>query len=141
MPKVETTAKINASKKKFFEIITSYEQYPDFVPGLTKVNVERKGAGRARVTYFINVIKEISYTLEHEEDADAGLMKWKLVESNAVSKNEGTWKVTEKGPNEAEASYSLDIEFKIPVPGFILKGLLKSQFPQMIASFEKRAQA
>jgi ribosome-associated toxin RatA of RatAB toxin-antitoxin module len=130
---------ISVGKKKFFEIISQYEKYPEFVSGVNKIEVQRKAPGKARVTYHISIMKDIEYVIDITEDYDAGRVYWTLVESDMFKKNDGSWQITEKGPNQIHIVYSLDVEFKISVPGFILKKLVSGNLPSMVASFEKRA--
>lgn len=139
MAQAEYQAVLSVPKDKLFETITAYEDYPQFVDGCSRVEVERKGSGRARVTYHVSMMKEISYTLDHEEDREAGEVRWTLVESDFFKHNNGLWRLKDAGDGKTDALYQLDVEFKIKVPGFILKQLVKGNLPSMVKSFEKRA--
>jgi ribosome-associated toxin RatA of RatAB toxin-antitoxin module len=140
MAQAEIKETLAVDFEKLFAAITRYEDYPKFVDGCKSVQVERKGPGKARVTYHVSLMKDVTYTLDHEENAEKGEVRWSLVESAFLGKNTGLWELKKAGPGRTEARYSIDIDFKIPVPGFILKGLVKSNLPSMIKSFEKQAQ-
>lgn len=141
MAQAEYQDTLSVPKDRLFEVITHYEDYPQFVEGCTRVEVERKGPGKARVTYHVSMMKEVTYTLDHEEDRDSGEVRWTLVESDFFSRNTGRWKLEAAGDGETDALYELDVEFKIKVPGFILKKLVKGNLPSMVKGFEKRAKS
>lgn len=130
---------LSVDRRKLFEAITRYEDYPQFVDGVKKVEVERKGPGKARVRYFVSMMKDIDYTLDHEEDPEKGVVTWKLVTSDFMAKNEGRWTLTEPSPGKTAVGYAIDIDFNFPVPGFILSKLVKGSLPSMVKGFAKRA--
>lgn len=125
--------------EKFFQAITRYEEYPKFVEGCKKVRAERSTDGKIKVHYDMKIIKDLQYTLEHSEDAAQTKMQWNLIESDLIKKNQGYWQLKSVGPGKTEIKYAIEIEFKIPVPGLILNGLIKGSLPAMIRAFEKRA--
>jgi ribosome-associated toxin RatA of RatAB toxin-antitoxin module len=139
MAQAEIHEVLSVSKEQLWDTIVRYEDYPKFVDGCTQVKVERKSAGHARVTYHISMMKDVVYTIDHKEDQDKGVVEWSLVESDAFKKNSGRWQIAEAGTGKTDVQYRLELEFKIPVPGFILNGLIKKQLPSMVKSFEKQA--
>jgi ribosome-associated toxin RatA of RatAB toxin-antitoxin module len=139
MAQAEHHGVLPVSKDKLWDTITRYEDYPKFVDGCTSVKVERKSAGHARVTFHVSMMKDVVYTLDHKEDKDKGTVEWSLVESDAFKKNSGSWTLRDAGAGQTDVLYKLELDFKIPVPGFILNGLVKKSLPTMIKSFEKRA--
>jgi ribosome-associated toxin RatA of RatAB toxin-antitoxin module len=139
MAQAEIHEVISVDKDKFFETVTRYENYPQFVDGVHSVKVERKGPGKARVSYQMEMMgQEIQYVLDHVEDAAAGTVEWTLVESNFMKKNVGRWDIKAAGAGKADVRYALEIEFKVPVPGFILNRVVKGRLPQMLKEFEKQ---
>lgn len=140
MAQAEIHEVLPVDKDKFFETVVRYEEYPKFVDGCASVKVERKGPGKARVTYLVQMMgKDVDYVLDHEEDPATGVVHWQLVESSIFKKNVGRWEIRPSGAGKADVRYSLDLEFKIPVPGFILNRLVKGSLPGMLRSFEGRA--
>jgi len=130
---------LSVDRAKLFAVVTKYEDYPQFVDGVSSVSVERKGPGKARVTYKVNLVKELTYTLDHEEDAENGFVKWSLVSGDIMKKNSGHWELRDAGAGKTEASYKVEVEFKVWVPGPILNKLVSGSLPSMIENFEKRA--
>jgi len=124
---------------KLFAAIISYEEYPKYVDGVTGIKVERKGAGQARVTYNVSMMKDVTYTLDHKEDQALGTIEWTLVESDFFKANKGIWKLKSVGAGKTDVTYKIEVEFKIPVPGLILNRLIKGSLPSMLKCFENRA--
>ncbi len=139
MAQAEFHEVLSVDRDKLYAVISRYEDYPQFVEGVTKVEVQRKGPGQARVTYHVSMMKDIVYTLDHREDPAAGTVEWSLVDSDAFKKNTGRWELKAAGAGKTDVKYQLEVDFKIPVPGFILNRLVKGSLPSMVASFEKRA--
>jgi ribosome-associated toxin RatA of RatAB toxin-antitoxin module len=75
MAKAEIHEIVSADKDKLFQAISRYEDYPQFVDNCKSAKVERKGSGKARVAYYVSLIKDVNYVLDHTEDAAAGILK------------------------------------------------------------------
>lgn len=138
MPSAEMDYSFSVSRDRLFDVIVKYEDYPDFVAGVTRTEVERLEAGLTRVTYHISMVKDVVYTLEHREDREKGTVEWSLVDGSFFKKNSGSWKLTPQGDG-VDAEYRVDVEFSAPVPGFMVKKLVKGSLPSMMKSFEKQA--
>jgi ribosome-associated toxin RatA of RatAB toxin-antitoxin module len=130
---------VAADFDKFYAAVTAYEQYPQFVEGCTKADVERKGPSAAVVTYHVSMVKDVVYTLEHKEDREKGRVDWKLITSDFFKSNQGFWQLKSAGPGKTDVHYRLEVEFKIPVPGFILNRIIKGQLPSMMKNFQEKA--
>src|SRR4051812_17843497 len=125
MAQAEIQETLAVDFSKLFGVITKYEDYPSFVEGCSSVEIEHRESGKARVTYRVNMIKEISYTLEHSEDAEKGIIAWTLSSSDFMKKNSGRWELKALGPGRTQAKYAVELEFKISVPSLILNRLIK----------------
>ena len=134
---------LTVGKDRLLEAITRHEDYPKFVEGCKSVDVSRGADGKVRVVYHVEVMsQDVTYVLDHVENQAAGTVEWELVESNFFKKNKGRWVVRPEGPEGSDQSdvlYALEVEFKIPVPSFILNRLVKGSLPAMVKSFEKQA--
>lgn len=139
MAEATKTVEMSVPRDRLWQVIIDYPRYPEFVDGSQAVKILSRDAAKARVEYGINLLgKDISYTLDHIEDAP-GSMSWQLVESNILKANSGYWRLKDIGGGRTEVTYQLALEFKIYVPGMILSGLVKSSLPKMLTSFENRA--
>ena len=141
MAQAEHKQVVSVDCDKLYRAITQYEIYPKFVDGCKGVQVERKGPGEARTQYQMNIMRDVQYTLDHKEFPDQNRMEWKLVASDLLKKNNGSWELKALGPGKTEVKYAIEVEFNISVPGFILNQLVKSSIPTMIRSFEKQAKS
>ena len=129
-------------KERLFSTIIQYEHYPRFVEGCTAVDVKKNPDGTVRVVYQVDFMsKKLSYTLDHREDPKKGVVEWKLVESDFFKKNDGKWELKSAGKGKSDVRYLLDLEFKIPVPGFILNRLVKGSLPTLVKSFASQAKS
>ena len=125
---------------KYFQAVSNYESYPEFVDGMKKVKVEHQSNGHFLAKYDISIMsKDMTYTLDIEDNAERMTVDWKLVESSFFKVNNGSWKIESMGPGKCKVSYSLEVEFTFSVPGLILKGLVKSMLPSMMNGFHQRA--
>jgi coenzyme Q-binding protein COQ10 len=140
MGQAEFRDTLKVDQNKLYSVVTHYESYPEFVEGCTSTHVKRESDHRVQVKYEVNVMsKNIEYTLEHREDPKNGRVEWSLIESNFFKKNSGKWELRPLGEGKTEVLYSIDLEFKVPVPGFILNRLVKGSLPSMVKSFEEQA--
>jgi ribosome-associated toxin RatA of RatAB toxin-antitoxin module len=139
MAKADIQEVFEIDRDTLFDVITRYEDYPQFVEGCTGVKVERKASGACRATYAISMMKDFSYTLDHRENRESGKIEWTLVSSDFFRANTGAWTLRAVGPGRTEVRYSIDLDFKVPVPGFILKKLVQGNLPGMMKSFRERA--
>jgi ribosome-associated toxin RatA of RatAB toxin-antitoxin module len=137
--KVETRQTVSIDKGKLFRLIVSYSDYPSFVYGVKSVHVQRKGPGKARVTYTVSIIKDVVYTIDLVENESLGTVSWCLVRSDFFKINNGFWSVKDLGSGKCEVRYGVELDFKVPLPEFILRRLSKVILPAMLKSFEKRA--
>ena len=106
MAAAEIKETLEVDKDKLFDTIVKYEDYPEFVTGCSKAKVESRGDGKARVTYLVSLMKEVSYTLDLTEDRAKGTVEWSLVKSDFMSKNSGRWELkSEPGMARPEAQF------------------------------------
>ena len=129
----------DVSADQYFKSVTQYEQYPEHVEGVKAIQVERKGNDVVG-HYDLNMMgKEIKYSLNIKEDPANKKMNWSLLKSDFFTVNNGAWTITPTGPKSCKVHYAVEVEFSFPVPGFLLKGIVKGTLPSMMNSFYERA--
>ncbi len=141
MAQAEFRETLSVEPKKLLEVITGYDSYPEFVDGCRSATMTRSPqSDLIRVSYQVSVMsQDVTYTLDHRHDLKSGRVDWVLVESNFFKKNTGRWEVRPTAQGKSDVLYTLEVDFKVPVPGFILNRLVKGSLPGMVRSFEKRA--
>src|SRR4051812_44669115 len=108
MAQAEIRETLNVDRDHLYRVITRYEDYPQFVTGCSSVQVERPAPDRARVTYHVSMIKEVTYTVDQREDPEKGTVEWNLVESDFMKKNSGRWQIESVGPGKTQVHYQVE---------------------------------
>ncbi len=130
---------IEAPIKQVFEVISDFEAYPDFLPETREVVIEKQSGKQARVTFKINLIKKISYTLDIKLNPPSGL-SWSLVEGDMMKANNGQWKLQETKKGVTKATYEIDMDLGGIVPKAISNKLIGSNLPTMMKQFKERVE-
>ncbi len=138
MPAVERTETFNVSIEKFYEAITDFENYPDFVEGVEDLKILKRTKKKVKAEYKVNMLKETTYVIEISLDEPNGI-SWKLVSGDLFKVNNGYWELEEISAKKTEVTYGLEVEFKIFAPKMIVNKLVKTSLPTMMKSFHKRA--
>lgn len=138
MAKASLTKVFDVDINKFYEIIVDYDSYPDFVDGVSEVNVLKNSEKGAKVEYHLNLIKQFTYTLEltHKKPNS---VSWKLVSGDLFKSNVGAWTLKDLGKGKTEVTYELDVTFKGFAPKMITDKLVKTNLPSMMQSYYERA--
>lgn len=139
MAQAEQVKEYDVDAAKYFQAVSQYENYPQFVDGMKSVKVERNGGSIVGHYELSMMSKDMSYSLNLKEDAAAGEVNWTLAKSEFFKVNNGAWKIESTGAGKCRVKYSLEVEFNFSVPGFILKGIVKGTLPTMMNSFYERA--
>jgi coenzyme Q-binding protein COQ10 len=133
------TITIDAPREKVFDVVTNYEKYPEFLPEAKKVSVKRSGT-TAEVTWEINVIKTITYSLKMTEEKPSRV-SWSFIKGEMMKDNKGSWVLEDAGEGKTRAIYTVELKLGALVPSSIEKALAESSLPKMLEAFKKRAEA
>jgi coenzyme Q-binding protein COQ10 len=142
MPQASRSIVIDVTPDQFLSVVQDYESYPQFLPEIKKLTVANKTATSAEVSYEIDVIKRIHYTLKLER-ADYKIT-WRLMTSDLLKKNEGSWELkAEAGGAKTHATYNLELAIGgfIPVPSAIINKLSEQSLPGLLNNFKRRAES
>lgn len=134
---VERTELYDIDLESFYNVITDYESYPEFVDGMQEAEIIQKSKNKVRVRYKINMMKTFEYTLDHVHEEGKGI-SWSLVEGDLFKKSNGYWKLQET-EDGLEVTYGIDVDFKMMIPSMISKKLVNKSLPAMMDSFFDRA--
>jgi len=120
-----------------FRGITGYLSYPEYIPGVIKVEVIKPRSPKAAIglRYELNIVKTFFYELDmfHVENKE---ISWELVDSNLMKKNKGSWILEAQKKGSTLAKYQLDVDFKGLVPSPIIKKITESNLPAMFEGFQ-----
>lgn len=141
MASAERTENFDVEIEKIYQVITDYESYPDFMDGVSSVNILSRDGAQAKMEYQINIIKKFSYILITEEKEDNSGLSWSFDSGDLFSSNNGSWSLSDNGDGTTEVTYKIDVDFKLKVPGMISRKLVSSNLPSMMKSVLKKAKS
>lgn len=120
-------------------VILDFEKYPLFLSEVIVAKTkDAKQPGHQLVEFEIEVVKRFKYTLDFDTTG-GNVIRWRLVDSNFFTANEGSWDLKALGKDKVEAKYQLEVGVKFMVPGFVAKKLTEVQLPKLLDNFEARA--
>lgn len=135
---IERKIKISAPINVVFKVIRDFASYPEFLT-TTEEAKERKLKSGIHVDFTLQVIKSINYTLKFDIE-EPNKVEWTLVKGDLMKKNSGSWHLTKISDNITEAIYRIDVDFGWLVPKMIVEQLTKTQLPETLDAFKKRAE-
>ncbi len=138
MAKAQRTEIFDIDINKFYEILEDYEKYPEFVDGISEIEVLEKTETSAKVRYALNLIKKFTYTLQMTQQKPNKL-SWTLESGDFFKTNSGSWELKDLGDGKTEVTYGLEVDFKILAPKMIVNKLVATNLPAMMKSYYKRA--
>ncbi len=138
MASVSRTETFDVEIEKIYNVIVDYNSYPDFVDGVSSINVLEQTESGARVEYGLNLIKKFKYilSLSHQKPTS---VSWEFESGDLFKKNNGSWELVDLGNGQTEVTYSLDVDVKGFVPKSIISKLTDSSLPAMMKSYRERA--
>lgn len=136
MASASTTEVFNCTKEEFFKIISDYEKYPDFLPEVKDCKTLETENNKKKVEYTVNVIKNFKYLLWMKESSPDRI-DWDFAGGDLFKKTSGSW-VLEDQSGKTKATYTIDADFKMFVPGPIAKTLISVNLPNMMSAYHKR---
>ena len=138
MASVSRTETFDVEIDKLYNVIVDYNSYPDFVDGVSSINVLEQTDAGARVEYGLNLIKKFKYILNLTHQGPTSV-SWEFESGDLFKKNNGSWELKDLGNGQTEVTYSLDVDVKGFVPKSIISKLTDSSLPAMMKSYRERA--
>ncbi len=138
MPVVERTEIFEIAVESFYRIITDYKAYPDFVDGVSDIEILSQKGDSLEVQFSLNLIKTFSYILQMKQIPNKKV-EWSLKSGDIFKHNNGSWTLKDLGGGKTEVTYAIDIDFKGFVPKMLMNKLVSSNLPSMMKSYYKRA--
>ena len=113
---------VKASPQRCFEVSADIASYPQWAADIKNVIIESRDAeGRPELVTFRAAAfgRSTSYTLRYEYDAAPGTLAWVQTKGDITSKLDGSYVFKPSDVGGTEVSYHLEVEMKVPLPGFI----------------------
>jgi len=152
MPSAHQSVVVQASPEALREVIVDFKRYADFLPSVQEATVLRGSPNQGAewtVAFRVSVIRALTYTLRlwEEEPARGGatVIQWSLIEGRLFKAIEGSWCLKPlTGPSGevwTTATYQIQVDLEVFLPGPLLSLLTDSSLPQTLAAFKLRAES
>jgi ribosome-associated toxin RatA of RatAB toxin-antitoxin module len=132
---------IEADPAVCFEAITDYETFPEWQAAVKEVDVlSRDRAGRGRdVRLVIDAkVRQVSYTLRYSYERPH-LITWDYVDGD-VKSVDGEFVFEDQGDGTTFATYSLDIDPGVWLPGRVKKMLTDQVMKRSVEDLKRRVE-
>jgi len=113
---------VAATPVQCFDVVSDIERYPEWAADIKQVVVERRDAdGRpAEATFRAGAFgRSTSYTLAYDFSQAPAVLAWKQTSGDLTSKLDGSYTFDAAGDGSTEVTYALEVELRVPLPGFI----------------------
>ena len=113
---------VAATPERCFEVSSDIGAYPEWAADIKDVTIdERDDQGRPLVVTFRAAAfgRSTSYTLQYDFSQAPGVLAWVQTRGDITSKLDGQYVFVPDGTGGTEVTYHLEVEMKVPLPGFI----------------------
>jgi ribosome-associated toxin RatA of RatAB toxin-antitoxin module len=113
---------VSATPARCFEVSSDIEAYPQWASDIKEVTIEsRDDQGRPELVTFRAAAfgRSTSYTLAYDYGEAPGVLSWVQTRGDITSKLDGRYVFVSSGDGRTEVTYHLEVEMKVPLPGFI----------------------
>lgn len=113
---------MRASPARCFAAVTDFDSYADWAADIKSVEVaERDEQGRATKVAFRAAAfgRSTTYTLAYDYAKAPEQLSWAQVAGDLTSRLDGTYLFEAAGNGDTEVVYHLDVELRVPIPGFV----------------------
>jgi hypothetical protein len=113
---------IGGSREHCLDVLTSFELYPQWAADIKAVTIdERDSEGRPlRVTFRAAAFgRSTDYTLLYHWDDLPDELSWIQVRGDLTRRLDGHYHLVPSGDDATEIAYSLTVDLKVPLPGFV----------------------
>jgi uncharacterized membrane protein len=135
-----STLEIDAGADVLYDVAADVAAYPEWASGVKSVEVlGLDSEGRVDRARFVlaGFVKEIEYVLKYHHDRPH-LLSWVAEESEDLKMLEGSYKFNVTDGGATEVVYSLSVEPKFIVPGFVRRQAEKQIVTTALRGLRKR---
>ncbi|MGD2043605.1 MAG: SRPBCC family protein [Acidimicrobiia bacterium] len=138
-----STLEIDAPADELYDVAADVAAYPEWASGVKEVEVlDLDGEGRVDRARFVleGFVKEIEYVLKYTHDRP-NTLSWIAEESDDLKMLEGSYQFSPTENGSTEVVYSLSVEPKFIIPGFIKRQAEKQIVTTALRGLRKRVAA
>jgi len=135
-----STLEVDASPETLYDVAADVAAYPEWASGVKEVEVLNVDAeGRVDRARFVleGFVKEIEYVLKYHHDRPK-LLSWVAEESDDLRMLEGSYQFGPAEGGGTEVVYTLTVEPKFIIPGFIRRQAEKQIVTTALRGLRKR---
>jgi ribosome-associated toxin RatA of RatAB toxin-antitoxin module len=113
---------VSATPERCFEVSADIGAYPQWAADIKEVTIdERDDQGRPTVVTFRAAAfgRSTSYTLAYDYSEAPRVLSWVQTQGDITSKLDGRYVFSPGPEGGTEVTYHLEVEMKVPLPGFI----------------------
>ncbi len=113
---------VSATPTRCFEVSSDIGAYPQWAADIKEVTIdERDDQGRPELVTFRAAAfgRSTSYTLAYDYSESPKVLSWVQTRGDITSKLDGRYIFEPNGDGGTEVTYHLEVEMKVPLPGFI----------------------
>jgi ribosome-associated toxin RatA of RatAB toxin-antitoxin module len=113
---------VSATPERCFEVSADIAAYPQWAADIKDVTIdESDDQGRPKVVTFRAAAfgRSTSYTLAYDFSEAPQVLSWVQTRGDITSKLDGRYVFAPNGSGGTEVTYHLEVEMKVPLPGFI----------------------
>lgn len=113
---------IRGTPEHCFEVLTAFERYPEWAADIKSVSIgERDQDGNPLdVTFRAAAFgRSTSYTLHYDYSAAPAELSWRQTAGDITRRLDGSYKLAPSGDGGTEIVYTLVVDLKVPLPGFV----------------------
>jgi len=128
-----------------FQVITSFDTYPKFMPNVTNVDATKRDDGNFICKFNLKIaLVKVDYTLimYPSQKADTFNLKWEYVEGD-LKNTSGSWNITSSSNRDGYSvvRYRVSIDPGVAMPGWIRKKLLLKSLPDIMKGVREQVAA
>ncbi|MGZ3691504.1 MAG: type II toxin-antitoxin system RatA family toxin [Pseudobdellovibrio sp.] len=125
----------NCSVEEFYNIVSDYEKYSEFLPEVKSVKVYKTTEPK-EMEYHVSLIKTIKYKLKLKEEKNK-LVSFEFIGGDVFKAMKGAWTFEDQG-GKCAVEYKVEASFGMLVPESMAKTLVSANLPIMMSNFKKR---
>ncbi len=113
---------VSATPAHCFEVSSDIAAYPEWAADIKEVAIEDRDAqGRPTLVTFRAAAfgRSTSYTLAYDYSEAPEVLSWVQTKGDITAKLDGRYVFAADGSGGTEVTYHLEVEMKVPLPGFI----------------------